>query len=162
MHSLASHRELSKRREFRFARGTKAGLPRAVRPLAASARPKRFVAGSGLCAEPSPGIEEKACLPVHSFLGGLKNPMFGKALVALREVTAGSKQTQALRSSAKPNTRGLAATSFARGGGFSLLASGATQRTMRAGCVPQGAMPNPSIERDVQGLSPLAAPHVKH
>jgi len=28
------------------------------------------------------------------------------------------------------------------------------------GAMPAGA-PNPSIERDVQGLSPLAAPHVK-
>jgi len=85
-----------------------------------------------------------------------KNQMFGKA--ELR-----SPQTRALRRSAKPNARGRAGTSCfaARAGGFGLFAGGATQRTMRAGCVPQSAMPNPSIERDVQGLSPSAAPHVK-
>jgi len=26
---------------------------------------------------------------------------------------------------------------------------------------PEAVLPNPSIERDVQGLSPSAAPHVK-
>jgi len=118
---------------------------RAVRPLAASARPRRLVAGSGLCTEPSFGIEEKACPPEHSFLREPKKPM------------------QALRSSAKPKTRGRAGTSCfaARAGGARLLACGVTQRTMRAGRVPQAAMPNPSIERDVQELSLLAAPHVK-
>ena len=35
------------------------------------------------------------------------------------------------------------------------------QRKIRAGCAAQAAMPNPSIERDVQRLAPLAAPHVK-
>ena len=45
-------------------------------------------------------------------------------------------QTQALRRSAKPNIRGRAGTRCyaARAGGSRLLAGGATQRTMRAGC----------------------------
>lgn len=123
----------------------------AVRPLAASARPKQFDAGSGLCIEPSLGSEEKArwsALGIHT---RLKNPMFGKALAMLCEVTACSMQMQALRRSAKPNTRGRAATSFARGGGFGSFAGGVTQRKMRAGRVPQSALPNPSINRTCPG-----------
>ena len=64
---------------------------------------------------------------------------------------------QALRSGAKPNTRGRAATSFARGGGFGLFAGGTTQRAMLAGFVPQSALPNPSIERTNNGGSSLTA-----
>ena len=81
------------------------------------------------------------------------------------------KETRALRRSAKPNTRGRAATSFARGGSFGLFAGGATQRTMRAGCAAQAALPNPSIERTNNGGSsftafanaqpPLFASHLK-
>jgi len=67
---------------------------------------------------------------------------------------------QALRSGAKPNTRGRAATSFARGGGFGLFAGGATQRTMHAGRVLLSALPNPSIERTSPG-KPGAASHLK-
>jgi len=58
-----------------------------------------------------------------------RNSMVGKAKLEL-------PQTQALRRSAKPNTRGRAGTSCfaARAGGVRLLARGVTQRTMRAGC----------------------------
>ena len=163
MRSLASHRESSKRRECRFAIGTKAVLPRAVRPLAASARSKRFDAASSLYAEPALSSAEESCLPLQGFLAVPKSSMFGKVLAALCEVTACLEPMQALRRSAKPNARGRAGTSCcaARAGGVRLLAGGATQRTMRAGRVPQDAMPNPSIERDVQELSLLAAPHVK-
>ena len=125
---------------------------RAVRPLAASARPQRFVAASCLRSEPALGVEEEVWLPELSGLDQPKNPMFG-------QVTACSEPIQALPRSAKPNT-GRAATSFACGGGFGLLASRATQRPIQAGSVPH-ALPNPSIEGDVQGLSPSAAPHVK-
>ena len=107
---------------------------RAVRPLAASARPQRFVAGSGRCTEPSLGIEEKASLPEHSFFTKPKNPMLGEAEVSPGQVTACSERMQALRWSAESNAIGRAA---------------------------RAAMPNPSIERDVQGLTPSAAPHVK-
>ena len=71
-------------------------------------------------------------------------------------------QTQALRRSAKPNTRGRAGTSCcaARAGGVRLLVGGVTQRTMRAGRVPQSALPNPSIERTSPG-KPGAASHLK-
>ena len=77
---------------------------------------------------------------------GSQKRVFGKAELRL-------PQTQALRTSAKPNTRGRAGTSCcaARAGGFSLLASGATQRTMHAGCVPQSALPNHSIHRTCPG-----------
>ena len=150
MRSLANHRARSKSRERRFARGTKAVLPRAVRPLAASALPQWLVASTNLCSAPALSSEEKVCLPAHSFLGGLKNSMFGKARVALGAVTACSVQIQALRGSAKPNT-GRAATSFARGGGFGSLAGGATQRTMPAGSVLLGALPNHSINRTCPG-----------
>jgi hypothetical protein len=51
--------------------------------------------------------------------------------------------SSALRSSAAPIAAGRAATSFARGGGFGLLASGATQCNMRAVRVPSGARSNP-------------------
>jgi hypothetical protein len=95
---------------------------RVVRPLAASAQPQRFGAGSGLCAEPAFGIEEKPCIPGHSFLAEKKNPVFRSARLALCE---------------------------------------AIQSKIQAGCAAQAAMPNPSIERDVQELSLLAAPHVK-
>jgi len=131
----------------------------AVRPLAASARPEWFVAGSVLCAEPALSSEENACWVAHSFLE-TKHPMLGKARVELCEVTACSMPIQAMRSSAKPNARGRAATSFARGGGFGLFSSSTTQRTMRAGCVPQRALPNPSIERTSPG-KPGAASHLK-
>ena len=131
---------------------------RAARPLAVSARPKWFGAGSALCAEPALSTEEQACFPAHSFFRNTKNPMHIKALASLGQVTGSSKPMQALRGSAKPNTRGRAATSFARGGGFGLLAGGGvTQRTMRAGRVPQSALPNPSIERTNNGGSQLRA-----
>jgi hypothetical protein len=159
MHSLVSHRGSSKRSECCFARGTKAVPPRAVRPSAASARPKRFAASSVLCAEPALSGEEKACRSAIGGHTGFKNPMFGKALCMPGGVAA-SKQMQALRRSAKPNAGGRAATSFARGGGFGSFASGVTQRKMRAGSVPQSALPNPSINRTSPG-KPGAAGYLK-
>jgi hypothetical protein len=151
MHSLARHRGSSKRCECRFARVTKAVLPRAVRPLAASARPQRFGTGSNHYAEPASGIEEEVCLSVHSLLREPKKPMLGRAKASLVRVTAYSESMQALRRSAKPNARGRAATSFARGGGFGSLAGGVTQRTMHAGSVLLGALPNHSINRTCPG-----------
>jgi len=138
-------------------------LARAARPLASGALPE-FLAGS-LCKRSV--VFREACLrssfqsrSTEEFClvgraSGLKNPMFGKAELEL-------PQTQALRRSAKPHTRGRAGTRCcaARASGFGLLASGATQRTMRAGCVPQSALPNPSIERTSPG-KPGAASHLK-
>ena len=125
--------------------------------LQASARAARPLA-SGVLPEPLVGsvfyeslVRREACLSKALRWGGREDPgfvgracstktsMFGKARLH-------SQQTQALRSSAKPKA-GRAATSFARGGGFGLFASGATQRTMRAGRVPLGARSNP-----LQGL----------
>jgi hypothetical protein len=132
---------------------------RAARPLAVSAPARWLAAGASLYAEPALGQEETGFAASQSLLGQAQNSMFGKAQVELGQVTACSEQRQALRSGAKPNA-GRAATSFARGGGFDLLASGVTQRTMRAGCVPQNALPNPSIERTSPG-KPGAASHLK-
>ena len=108
-----------------------AASARAVRPSAASARPERFGTDASLCIEPALGSEE-AC----------------------------TVSKQALRRSPRPITRGPAATGFSRRGGFGLLAGGATQRTMRAGRVPQSALPNPSIERTSPG-KPGDASHLK-
>ena len=66
----------------------------------------------------------------------------------------------ALRQGAALGCAGRAATSFARGGGFGLLAAGATQHTMHAGTVPLGALPNLSIERTCPG-KPGHASHLK-
>jgi hypothetical protein len=160
MHSLASHRALSKRVECRFARGSRPVPARAVRPLAASARPKRLGTASSLCAEPASGAEQGGYLPALGFFVRLKNPMVGKALAAHCEASARLEQMHALRRSAKPNVRGSAATSFARGGSFGLFARRVTQRTMRAGSVPQCALPNPSINRTSSG-KPAAACYLK-
>jgi len=86
---------------------------------------------------------------------GAKKPKLCKAGVH-------SLQTQALRRSAKPNTRGRAGTSCcaARAGGVRSLASGVTQRTMQAGRVVLRPLPNPSIERTSPG-KPGAASHLK-
>jgi len=127
---------------------------RAVRPasLAASARPQRFDPSSGSGTQPALSREAQRT----------KTSIPSKARAALCKVTAHSKQMQALRRSAKPNTTGRAGTSCcaARAGGFGLLAGSATQRTMLAGCVPQSALPNPSIERTSPG-KPGAASHLK-
>jgi hypothetical protein len=95
-------------------------------------------------------------------LESTRSPMFGKAQEAPCKVTARSAPIRALRRSAKPNTRGRAGTSCcaARAGGVRLLAGGATQRTIRAGRVPQNALPNPSIERTSPG-KPGHASHLK-
>jgi len=131
-----------------------AASARAVRPasLAASARPQQFEAGSSLCTEPALSNGEE----------GTKSSMSIGALAALREGTVCSEQIQALRRSAKPNTRGRAGTSCcaARAGGVRLLVGGATQRTMLAGRVPQSALPNPSINRTSPG-KPGAACYLK-
>jgi len=132
---------------------------RAVRPLAASAPTRWLAASASLPAEPALRQRGKGFVAPHSFLGHALNSMFGKAQVELGRVTARSEPMQALRSRAKPKTVGVA-TSFARGGGFGLFASGVTQRTMRAGRVPQNALPNPSIERTSPG-KPGAASHLK-
>ena len=139
-----------------------AASARAVRPAAASARPHWFVAISTLRTMPALKHATRAFRPEPTVFEGRKNAMFGKARGALCEVMACSLQMQALRTSAKPNARGRAGTSCsaARAGGVRLLASGTTQRTMRAGRVPQSALPNPSIERTSPG-KPGAASHLK-
>ena len=121
-------------------------LARAVRPaaLAASAWHSLFVAASA---------EAHAVPQVTGFKKtGLRFSGIG--------IQVWQEQMQALRRSARPNTTGRAATSFARGAGSGLLASAATQRTMRAGRVPSGARSNPSIERTCPG-KPGQASHLK-
>jgi len=133
---------------------------RAVRPLAVSARSWWLVAGAGSSVEPEGSIEEVACRFKRGFPRHFKSPVFSGARAAFGQVTACSKQRQALRRAATSNARGRAATSFARGGTFGLLASGATQRKMCAGRVPFGARSNPSINRTSPG-KPGAACYLK-
>ena len=80
----------------------------------------------------SPSEQDTVRVSIES---SCKKSIFCKAMSLVRE-------TQALRRSAKPNARGRAGTSCyaARAGGFGLLASDATQRTMHAGSVPQSAL----------------------
>jgi hypothetical protein len=132
---------------------------RAVRPLAASARPRWFGAASTRSTEPALSSLVKVSLPAHSFLGSTKNQRRIEAPVSLGKVTACSKPMQTLRESAAPHPRVRAVTRLGRGLWVRLV--GFTQSTIRAVCAVQTALPNPSIERDVQGLAPLAAPHVK-
>jgi len=146
MGSLASRRRSLKRRQCRFARGTKAVLPRAVRPLAASALLWVREALAGLASS-------HAMAPVAPILGaGLLCrcwPARGQELNPRSSLHRG--RSLASRWSARQGSLGRAATSFARGGGFGLLACGVTQRTMHAGSVPLGALPNHSINRTCPG-----------
>jgi hypothetical protein len=113
-----------------------AALARAVRPasLAASARPERLEAGAHLTNRTALEAEQRQVQPFQG--------------------RSASWPSVALRSNARPNTK-------RRGGsGFGLLASVTAQRTMHAGCVPQNALPNPSIERTFSG-KPENASHLK-
>jgi len=146
MGSLASRRRSLKRRQCRFARGTKAVLPRAVRPLAASALLWVREALAGLASS-------HAMAPVAPILGaGLLCrcwPARGQELNPRSSLHRG--RSLASRWSARQGSLGRAATSFARGSGFGLLACGVTQRTMHAGSVPLSALPNHSINRTCPG-----------
>ncbi len=148
---------------------------RAARPLAVNAPSRWFDAGKHSAAVPSLvalGLGSSACNrgshpsrqaePSVVVLGAVPSASHrGGAEVSSPSVGQQGAFSLALRSSAAPGAAGRAATSFARGGGCGLFAGGTTQRTMRAGCLHRSVRPNPSIERDVQGLSPSAAPHVK-
>ena len=152
MRSLASRRGSLKRRECRVARGTKAVLARAVRPLAASA--------PLLVREALVGLASSHAVPPVSepcFCKASSAPVFGACLLCSfwpakgREFKPFSSVHRsclsASRWSARQGCSGRAATCFARGGGFGLFAGGTTQRTMHAGSVPLGALPNHSINR---------------
>jgi len=143
---------------------------RAVRPLAASARPKRFVAGAARCAEPAAAGEERLAFGDHSFFVSALKPRSGTAQFALAKVTARSKRFVAVPSRQGPRTKFRAFVGFA-GSGFGSLGGRATHRRSRAGAVPQIALPNLSIEATANGVQrsgafahavpPLAAPHLK-
>ena len=113
-----------------------AASERAVRPasLAASARLSLFVAA----------LSKVDAAPEFT---GLKNSGACSSGYGVQVLQAPIK---AVHSSANPNTE-------ARRAGFGLLASGATQRTMRAGRVSSGARSNPSINRTRNGGSPWLA-----
>ena len=145
MRSLASHREVSTRRRCCFARGTKAVLPRAVRPLAASAPllVREALAGPA-SSHAMPPVGKLGCLSSLQFW-----PAKGREFKPFSSVRRSC--SSASRWSARPGCSGSAATSFARGGGFGLLAGVTTQRTMRAGSVLLGALPNHSINRTCPG-----------
>jgi len=111
-------------------------LARAVRPasLAASARLSLFVAARASAHAVPQVTGFKRTMSVSSGFG----------------VQVSQAPIKAVHSSANPNTG-------ARGAGFGLLASGATQCAMRAGRVPSGARSNPSINRTRNGGSRLLA-----
>jgi len=164
MHSFSSHRENLRRRECCFAEDIKAVLPRAVRPLAASAPLLVREALVSRTSSSAVSSVSKPCL----FKASIAPVSGGSLLCNLwpakgREVNAfASVQLSpwASRRSARPGCSSRAATSFARGGGFCLLAGGVTQRTRLAGSVPLGALPNPSINRTSPG-KPGAACYLK-
>jgi len=156
MRFLASHRGKSTRSKCRFARSTKAVLPRAVRPLAASAPLLVREALAGLANSRAMPPVSKPCFRKASLA-----PILGTGLLCSfwpakgREFSWCSSVrrscSSASRWSARPGCSGRAATSFARGSGLGLLASGVIQRTMYAGSVLLGALPNPSINRTCPG-----------
>ena len=125
-------------------------LVRAVRPasLAASARLSLFVAA----------LAEAHAVPEVT---GFHRTMSVSSGFGIQVMQVPMK---AVHSSANPNTG-------ARGAGSGLLASGATQRTMRAGRVSSGARSNPSINRtrnggprllaSVASVAPLRAGYLK-
>ena len=155
---------LPQSQQWRKAEPVHRSLSRHRRGLSVRWRPAHGRSGSiqvqFSAAEPALGSRKKVHPLLCSLLAEVKNPTVRKASLVLGQVMACLAPMQALRRSAKPNTRVRAATSFARGGGFGLLASGATQRTMRAGCVFRDARPNPSIERTCPG-KPGQASHLK-
>jgi len=138
-----------------FARRTTAVLPRAARPLAASAPllVREVLSGrtSSWAAASVSKLRCKVSLVPVSGAGSLCN--FWPA--RCREFNPCSSlppcHSSAPRRSARPSRSGRAATSFARGGGFCFFASGVTQRTMLAGSVLLCALPNPSINRTCPG-----------
>jgi len=165
MHTLAGHRSKSNRSKCRFARGIKAVLPRAVRPLAASAPLLVREAWAGRA-----GSRSEASVSKHCFCKAVSAPVSCAGLVCNFWPSKGrgfnahfSVQpsfSSASRLSARQGCSGRAATSFTRGAGFGLLAGGVTQRTMHAGTVLLGALPNPSINRTSPG-KPGAACYLK-
>ena len=128
---------------------------RAARPLASGARSSPFVAGASRKA--------KTSLTAR--------PQSKECAACLCALKLACKATQALRRGAKPKSAGRAGTSFARAGGFGMFASGATQRTMRAGVVLLHPRPNPSVKGTHNGglcllasggsQPPLCAPYLK-
>ena len=169
MHSVGMVSTGSKQCVGGFARRTKAGLPRAVRPasLAASAPAVvvealagrsgfRIEAQAGRCFIGKASPHQAACLLLVSNRGCAEGQSQG-SFFALQWCFS-----VVLRCGAAQSIAGRAGTRCfaARAGGFGLLAGGVTQRTMRAGLVLFGARSNPSIERTSPG-KPGAASHLK-
>jgi hypothetical protein len=112
------------------------GPARAVRPasLAASARLQRFETGSVLCVEPALGSEQELLTPGFS----------SAAMVRIQHpARLWSRYVWSQRVQSQCRLRARA------------------QWSNTTGSAMQAALPNPSIEGDVQGLAPLSAPHVK-
>ena len=149
-----------------FARRTKAVLPRAVRPasLAASAPAvvvealagrsgSRIEAPVSKCFIGQASPYQAVCLPLVSHRG-CSDGQTQESSFALQPAFSSALRRGAAQSNAgRAGTRCFAA----RAGGLGLLATGATQRTMRAGRVLFGARSNPSIERTNNGGSSLSA-----
>jgi hypothetical protein len=173
MNSLASHCLESNRRMCSFARGTWANLPRAVRPLAASAPAADLEALRGSA---SAGVSSVLSKKEVAQSSGIQSLCFSQALEegstqqgqaiqirvpAVFRQAMPSQRSQASRMRARQIAVGRAGTSrfAARAGGVRLLASGATQRKLQ-GRVAPCVRPNPSIERTCPG-KPGHASHLK-
>ena len=133
MCALASNLLKSNCRVCRLAGSTQAVLPRAVRPSAAS-----------------------ALLTVREALGGRASSQAEAPATRFRKVpSAAASGVRSLCSLWPARGRQFnwcsCAISSALGSGFGSLAGGATQRTMHAGSVPLGALPNHSINRTCPG-----------
>ena len=160
MHSVGTVSPDSKQCVGGFARRTKAGLPRAVRPASLAASAPAVVV-EALAGRSDSRIEA----PVSKYFIGQASPYQAVCLPLVSNRGGSDGQTQepsfglqpafssALRRGAAQSNAGRAGTSCfaARAGDFGLLASGATQRTMRAGRVLFGARSNPSINRTCPG-----------
>ncbi|MDZ4298131.1 MAG: hypothetical protein U1A04_07375 [Moraxellaceae bacterium] len=116
--------------------------------------PKRLEAGTHSSAGTALGTEEVQVQPIQGRSASRPSVALRKRGSMGRKRSRLLPQVQAQRSSAKPNTRGCS------GGSVGLFAAGTTQRTMRAGSVPQNALPNPSINR-TSPCKPGAACYLK-
>jgi len=152
-----------------FASGHWATAAHAARPasLASSARPVVLHPGERCCTEPlshARGVESLSWAvqqrPIRWLLSAVGGQSYVLSFAGCRAGEFGGTSglrpcfSSASRRSASQGCSGHAATSF------SLFASVATQRTMRAGSVVLRPLPNPSIERTCPG-KPGHASHLK-
>ena len=133
---------------------------RAARPLASGALPEFLATRVHSCVLVGPGASWRRAF--HSRSRG-EIRLVGRAACS----SAAQVRSRSLRPcpesslSASNATQSTAVFGSAAGVGVRSVALVQPASTIKSGCALPSALPNPSIERDVQGLSPSAAPHVK-